>query len=34
MSIRGRSAAIGGEVSVESTPDVGTYVELRVPAPR
>ena len=34
MSIRGRIAAIGGEVSVESTPDVGTYVELRVPAPR
>jgi signal transduction histidine kinase len=33
-SIRSRIAAIGGEVSVESTPDVGTYVELRVPAPR
>jgi signal transduction histidine kinase len=30
-SIRGRIAAIGGEVSVESQPDMGTYVELRVP---
>jgi signal transduction histidine kinase len=32
-SIRGRIAAVGGEVSVESRPDLGTYLELRVPAP-
>jgi signal transduction histidine kinase len=32
-SIRGRIAAIGGEVSIESQPGMGTYVELRVPAP-
>jgi signal transduction histidine kinase len=32
-SIRARIAAIGGEVSVESQPDMGTYVELRVPVP-
>jgi signal transduction histidine kinase len=32
-SIRGRITAVGGEVSVESQPGLGTYVELRVPAP-
>jgi signal transduction histidine kinase len=30
-SIRGRIAAIGGQVAVESQPDMGTHVELRVP---
>ena len=32
-SIRARITAIGGEVTVESQPDMGTYVELRIPAP-
>jgi signal transduction histidine kinase len=32
-SIRGRIAAVGGEMSIESQPGMGTYVELRVPAP-
>ena len=30
-SIRGRIAAVGGEMSIESQPGMGTYVELRVP---
>jgi signal transduction histidine kinase len=32
-SIRDRIAAVGGEMSIESQPGMGTYVELRVPAP-
>jgi signal transduction histidine kinase len=32
-SIRGRIAAVGGEMTIESQPGMGTYVELRVPAP-
>ena len=32
-SIRGRIAAVGGEVSLDSRPGAGTYVELRVPVP-
>jgi signal transduction histidine kinase len=32
-SIGGRIAAVGGEMSIESKPGMGTYVELRVPAP-
>ena len=32
-SIGSRIAAVGGEMSIESKPGMGTYVELRVPAP-
>jgi signal transduction histidine kinase len=32
-SIGSRIAAVGGEMSIESAPGVGTYLELRVPAP-